>query len=1042
MGYRLDRRHACPCPVHKGKDANFHVKNGVGTCFSQCGRKTWDAVGLVMEVQQLTYPEALEWMASKANMTVEYAGSADRSEYLQQAKQERDLREKIYDLNAKVLALWQARVGELKMAERYDLDGRDWSGETIAAFGLVITPTDNTLVQASYDGALNRIALEEAGLIRPAEAGGHYDFFRERLIFPMYTEQGKLAGFSGRKMRSAKPDAPKYKNSPEGAAFQKRRLLYGLWQNRRTIQQNDRAVLVEGMADVATCYDGGLRQMVASGGTAVTQEQLRLLKRYTRNVTIMLDADEAGMKAAMKAVEDAVLEGLSPSVCFFDDVREDHRQQGIQRYDPDNFVRAAGADALAALLDAKTRDGLVWRVMLEWHPTEIFKQVAAVKLAARLLSVMEDEMVRTHYVTELCKAEYMGKAAKAQLTEAITEEREQRLREQSKPKLTPQQVGDVVRYGLYVKNNQYWKTSSPEAEGYPITNFVINPVMLVVGSQASTRLVEIVNVFGQKFTSNINSDAFVEMSTLKKEVERRGNFLFLETATPSDFTKIKRKLYEDMKTCYPITTMGWHTKMLFWAWANGIYTTEGQWLPVDEHGVVTFKETKFFLQAFAQVNEEIMSDDQDNSFEDTKNFLYVPEIPAPSFERWTQHMTRVHGPNGMIAVAWYLAAVYRDIIYSKFEFFPHLNLFGPPGTGKSFLGWSISYLFGKARRPFNLHEGTEVGFFRRMAQARNSIAWYDEYNNDINPKRAQGLKNAYDGAGREKGVASSDNRTVTTQVNSALIISGQTQPTQDIALFTRTISLNFRETSRTPEAERAATELRTIEQTGCLSQITAMLQRYRGVVEADFDQCYDDIRRQLAQACKAKNRDVLDRLYNNYSIPMAVALALKQHLPCSFGIMELYDAMLNNLLLQADSISQEDDLAIWWQILEYYVEKKELVHNQDLIVQETTNVTVRDPMGKATDTMELKFGEKRKVLFLRFTKVYRFYSEQLKREGKSGALNQEAVKYYLRSSTAFLGEVRAKKFNGETKACYAFDMGKLAFDLAISSHVDEIESPI
>jgi DNA primase len=1031
LGHEPNRHGRCACPVHGGKDANFGIKGDVGTCFSQCAR-SWDTVGLVMEVKNLTFPEALEWIASHAGVSVEYADNANREEIMKRSQEEKEANERLYQANEAVLREWKAGK-EYAASERYELAGREWKGETIQKFHLCITTDANFLADLAERGILPAQELALLGLVKQSQrAGTNYDFLRARLIFPYLNHLGKIAGFSGRKLPSdTNTETPKYKNSSESPVFQKRRLLYGFWQARRAIIEQEMAIVVEGMADVVTAHDYEICNVVATGGTSLAKEQVQLLKRHTRNVLFFFDGDDAGQKAALAAVEESIAAEMRPKVCFFPEPLE--VEGGIKRYDPDNFLRMHGKDAFLALMESSAVDGLIWRAMEEWDKSDIFRQHAAVKVAAGMIASIPDEMIRDFYVREFSKPEYFGKSHKGNLEEAIKEEINRRLAENNKPKLTNEQHADVVKYGLYVKNNQYWKTSGVDSEGSPITNFAIRPVMLVVGSAKSVRLVEITNVYGHKFTANIDSDAFVEMSALKKEVERRGNYLFLETATVQDFIKIKRKLYDEMRTCFPITTMGWH-KLGFWAWANGISTVDGQFMSIDEHGVVNWGEHKFFLPAFAQVNEEILADDQDNSYEDQKNFQYIEDAPEMSFFKWSTMMRSVHGENGIIAMAFYMAAMYRDIIYSKFEFFPHLNLFGPPGTGKSFLGWSMSYLFGKARRPFNLHDGTDVGFFRRMAQCRNGLAWYDEYSNAIHPRRAQGLKNAYDGAGREKGVASTDNRTITTQVNSALIISGQDQPTQDIALFTRCISLNFRDTMRGEDAERRATELRTLEQAGIGSKLTSELLKYRKEVEENFDFFYDDARRELANL--VKDREVLDRLVNNYAIPLAVTFLLSQKITLGFKLSDLVDALYKNLLMQSESISKEDDLAIFWDIFQYYHEKGDLKHNHDFIVQEATSITIKNPLGKNTDTQEQQFEEKKKVFFLRFTKMYRYYNEQMKKEGRNNVLGQEAVKYYLRGHPGYLGELRAKKFNGNTHPCYAFDMARISFDLPLSIFSD------
>ena len=1028
LGYEIGRRGRSKCPVHGGNDKNFSAKDQHGTCFSQCGGKTWSVTDLVMEVKGLEFPEAIEWIASQSNVQVKYT-SGDRQEVVEAAKKERELKAVLYDVNESVLQLYQGET-EITLTQKYDFDGRTWSGETVKAFGLVQSPNDNVLVKTKH--GINREHLTELGLIKHSEKNdAWYDFLRGRILFPIYTHQGRVAGFSGRKLSNAHKDSAKYKNSQESLVYRKRDMLYGLWQNRRTIQQ-DGAILFEGMADVVTAYDYGVRNTVASGGTAITSGQMRLLKRFTNKLTILLDGDEAGYKAAKTAVDEAIVAGFRTQVYFFDEPDEEAQAQGIKRYDPDNFLRKHNKRGFEMALEAGAQDGLVWRVMEEWDDNDIYDQRKAVGLAARLISMLEDDMVKDYYKRALLDKSNFGKVNKNALEDAIDSETKKRLVDANKPDLSAQQQGDIKKYGVYIRNNQYWVSGNDESEGYPVSNFCVRPVMLVVGSAKSERRVEISNIYKAKFTTNIDSDSFVELSAFRKAIERRGNFLFLETFHPNDFVKIKRKLYDEMKVCYPITTLGRHAKKDFYAFCNGIVVGDA-FHEATPNGIVNYQDAKFFLPGMANNDDEMLSDDEDNSYEAEQHFIYVNEVKAPSFTEWSTKMVDIHGDKGMMGVAWYLAALFRDLIYGRNDCFPHLNGFGPPGCGKSFLAWSISYMFGKARRPYNLTDGTNVGFFRRMAQVRNGVAWFDEYSNDIDFKRAQGLKNAYDGAGREKGVASTDNRTVTTKVNSGLIITGQQMMVQDIAMYTRCITLSFPQIDRTPEQLTKGDELMALQKTGCLSQITAHLQQYRNAIDEDFDQVYHDVRGQLKGMVEGK--DVLDRLVNNYAVALAAAYVIDQREKLGFEFGALLEFSLQNLLWQSQSIGEEDDLAVWWNVVHYYIAKYELRHNEDIIVQELRSLKVRDPQGKERDTMDVSFEQDQKVLFLTLTKAFPFYKEQTRKEGRKNSLNKEAIKYYLQGSPAYIGEVRAKKFNGSAKRCMVFDLDRLNFDLELSKHV-------
>lgn len=1033
LGYTLNSRQRCACPVHGGDDRNFSVKGGVGTCWSQCGGKTWDAIGLIQEVKGFTYPEALEYLASLGGLNIEYAGGANRKEIIERSKAESEQRESIVALNERALKAYCAGR-EIQMAATYSFDEREWSGEAVSAFRICETPDDNLLVKVAEAEQWNMALAEEAGLIRTSKEGGTlYDFFRNRILFPFLDHNGKLVGFTGRKRKGDTYEgSPKYKNSPETIAFRKERFLYGLWQNRRGIREEG-ALVVEGMADVVTLYQYGLRNVVGTGGTALTAGQLQLLKRYTHDLTLLFDGDKAGREATVRAVDLAIEQGFRVKVCLFD---QPPANFGDSKYDPDNFMRAYGAGSLEALLESSSEDGLIWRVMQNYSSSDIFQKEAAIQLAARMISMLDNDMLQDFYIRELTDRKRMGKDAGTHLKEGVKREQEKRLQEANRPKLSAAQQADIIKYGVYENNNQYFVSGTTDAEGFPISNFIISPIMLVVGSQRSARLVEIRNVHGHKFAAQIDTDNFIEMSQFKKEVERRGNYLFWEGARAEHYTKIKRKVYDSMTTCFPISTLGYH-KEGFWAWSNGIIA-DGNFQPIDEYGVVTYAENRYWLPAFSKINQDVLSDDDEGGYEDQKGFVYVDEHEAPTFQAWTRQMARVHGGNGMVAVAWFLAAIFRDVIYEKFQFFPHLNLFGPPQSGKSYLAWSIAYLFGKPSQPFHLVHGTDVAFFRTLAARRNAVAWFDEYSNQVHFKRVEALKAAYDGAGRPKGVPTADNRMTTTKVNSACIISGQQQPTQDVALFTRCISLNFRGNATDAEEDKAERRrrgeaLKAIEATGCLSQLTSKLMKYRDIIERDFDLQFDSVRAELVQHLSASKVQLEDRILKNYAIPITVTNILMKYEDFGFKLAELLDFALQNMMQQAESITNQDELAVWWNQFEFLIDDGQLRHDQDLLVQDVTAITVKDEKPGSTSTTTIDFGgETKKVLFLNFSRTYGLYAERVRKEGGAMVLNREAIKYYLKISPAFIGQVRAKKFGGQAKSAYAFELDKLPFDLPLS----------
>lgn len=1017
LGYSLNSKQQCACPVHVGKDRNFHVKNGYGRCFSQCNQ-SWDNVGLIMEVKSVTFPEAIEILAGIGKLYVQYADDTNRVALIEQAKLEKSEKEKLSETLKHVCDLYAQYQSKYDIDLATALGGRGYSAETLANFGVFYTGAEPVLQKPLSDYISSMLKL---GVVKKKDMY-LYEPFRNRIVFTIKDDYGRVCGLAGRKLNTDNSDYPKWLNSDESLIYNKSTILYGLHQSKKSISQNRTVFLVEGYMDCMTMHEFGFTNTVASCGTAFTDGQAKILKRYADRVVMLYDGDDAGLKAARNATETLLKNGLYVDVGLMP-----------KKEDPDSFLRdvskksSSTNDELRLLftnlnfknfLQEKIQDALVWRVMENFVADDMFSKNACQILAAQLISSIKERSIADGYVTLLSKK--MGQTRSA-LNDSVKELQGKQLERKHSDK-TNEQKRDIEEYGLFLEKNRYYICSDTEHLGFEVSNFIINPLMLIIGSDRSWRLVEVKNDRGKSFTADIDSDAFVDIASLKKELERRGNFIY--KGKPEYFTKIKSKIYNETQECFPVNALGWHNAG-FWVFGNGIISN-GVFKKINEYGIVEHGDLKYFLPAFAKVKTG--SDEEDNSYEDEREFIYV-EGHTPSFQEWTRRFLEVHGANGMMGISYYITALYRDIIYSKFQYFPHLNLFGPPGAGKSFMAWSIGAMFGKAKTPFHLVQGTQVGFFRRLAKVRNGISWFDEYSNDVDFKRVEALKAAYDGVGHEKGSKDNEHEVKRTKVKSACIISGQQQPTQDVALFKRCISLNFPRFERDDKRDALGRELKDMEQKNTFGQFTGMLQKFRGLIETDFSQEFDKVRAEVSPAV-AHDKTVEDRILNNHLIPLTVFRLLQSQLEFSFSYEDFRNWTINNIIEQSGAISNQDELSTWWRIFNYLVEMDLLKHEIDFIVSEHEELTLMQKGGKGT--VKKVFLSKKMVLFIRFEKSFPLYLEYHKRQMTKNGLPETSLKHYLRGYDSFLGEIKGKKFNGNTKYCWAFDMDEIGLNIPLS----------
>ncbi|HVF68788.1 MAG TPA: DNA primase [Pyrinomonadaceae bacterium] len=319
---------AC-CPFHQEKTPSFSVNpsKNIFYCFG-CS-KGGSVFNFVMEVEGLSFPEAVRVVAEKSGVPLPELVDDRRFEA---KKKESD---EVIQLNAWALEFWERQLGEetaeARAAREY-VEGRGLTQETVKTFRLGYAPNSWDALGIYLKGKGASIGeIERSGLVVKKEQGGYYDRFRGRLIFPVMDAQGRPVAFGARAMRPG--DEPKYLNSPETAAYTKGRHLFGLNVSRDEIRRKKFAILVEGYLDLIVPFQHGVRNAVASLGTALTNEQAKLLGRFARKVVVNYDGDRAGINAAKRAIEVLLPEDFEAKVLVLPDGT-----------DPDEFVRARGVE--------------------------------------------------------------------------------------------------------------------------------------------------------------------------------------------------------------------------------------------------------------------------------------------------------------------------------------------------------------------------------------------------------------------------------------------------------------------------------------------------------------------------------------------------------------------------------------------------------------------------------------------------------------------------------------------------------------------------
>lgn len=292
------------CPFHREKSPSFmvHPEKQFWHCFG-CG-KGGDAFSFLQEMEGLDFPEALKILADRAGVKLDsYASEVNQSQ-----------KNRIFEINAKAAYFFHHFLLEMPAAQgaRDYLQRRELKPETIKDWQIGFIPEQwDLLTQYLLKKGCGVEDLLAAGLTIKKDGGGYYDRFRGRVMFPIWDAHDNIAGFTGRILVETEKSGGKYINTPQTVAFDKSRILYGLNKAKTEIKNKDFAVLVEGQMDVIACHQAGMKNVVASSGTALTLEQIKLLKRYSDNITIAFDADAAGQNAAKRGIDLALEQGMN-----------------------------------------------------------------------------------------------------------------------------------------------------------------------------------------------------------------------------------------------------------------------------------------------------------------------------------------------------------------------------------------------------------------------------------------------------------------------------------------------------------------------------------------------------------------------------------------------------------------------------------------------------------------------------------------------------------------------------------------------------------
>lgn len=383
---------AC-CPFHQEKTPSFVVSPAKGffKCFG-CG-KGGNAITFIMEQEGVSYPEALKMVAKRYGIQVE------ERELSEEDTARQNNRESMFALNS-----WAAEyfsryltgsVEGRSVGMSYLAQKRGFTDATIRKFGLGFCPAaGDDMSRAALSAGYKEEFLLSTGLALKRESDGRLrDRFMARVIFPVHNISGRVVAFGGRTLRTDKQVA-KYQNSPESEIYSKRRELYGLHFAKRAIQQHDYVIMVEGYTDVISMHQSGVENVVASSGTSLTAEQVQLLHRFTRNITVIYDGDAAGIKASLRGIDIILQEGMNVRIVLLPEPE-----------DPDSFARSHTAEQVQEYIRQNEEDFLSFkaRLLMRDAGSDPIRRGEVIKEIVHTIALIPDAIQRSVFVKECAR---------------------------------------------------------------------------------------------------------------------------------------------------------------------------------------------------------------------------------------------------------------------------------------------------------------------------------------------------------------------------------------------------------------------------------------------------------------------------------------------------------------------------------------------------------------------------------------------------------------------------------------------------------------
>lgn len=962
------------------------------------GRAGKSVIDFIQAYKNLDFPEAVKLACEVLNIPIEYEKETEAQKAKRQEK--KSLLEILQDVKKNYLE----NFPKLSHAQKY-MQERGFSEEILSDFEIGYALAGMYEVLKERGQVSEGVAL---GVLKAYQNGGYYDFFKGRIIFPISDKHGHCVGFGGRVMPSeAKEGTPKYLNSPESEVFHKSELLYGFHLARNSMAQRGEVYLVEGYTDVMRMHQIGLRNCVATLGTALSAQHLAEIKKLCKKLIIFRDSDKAGETAAYRDMGLALEAGLFVErVVFPSESKEDPDSIG-QREGAVALIEGARCDAVLHYLQGAYEEALV---RAETKGKKVILMPEDKKrlsdLALALIGKIPDVVTRDAYMEQV-KARFGIKVAIEKPKEKPKEEVQSlseilnSLRGDIDPLEDyqfPKEVEDpsvykneILEYGVFQHANRiYCNTGSAF---YDVSNFSIEIIQHMQDEQFPMKLIRICNVHGVEKIFDVLSEKINTLNSFKNVVTSYGNFSFSGSAAQHE--RLLRYLFDRMGTGRKIDVLGWQAEG-FWVWNNKIVIPGLREEAINSEGLFKYQQDSYYIPSANKNFEKNMY-----KYGAQKKFRSIPtEVSLPQY---LKQLYKVHRGHAITGILFGIGSLFQDIVVSCTGFFPILFYFGPASTGKDNICEAIQSFVGQPQTAIQLEgsASTIKAQIREFAQFSNGISQLSEYKRG-NPQVDGIIKGLWDRRGYKRGSIESRVAVDEVPIISSTLLTGNDSPDAE-ALITRLIWEEMKVQEFSEEAKAAYNKLKDMCRRG-VSGISDWLLHKRAVFQEHFLEVYREKKRLLSEREAIKGVPV--RMIDNLAVLYAV-----------YGIFE-----------------REGIFPFWQEDMERHFDS--LIENQrrkiesDSVYQRFWDcfmVCMRLTQGERLQVDTNLRAEGGRIYF-NFSTAYSIVQRQWFVQYREQAPGKSEMRRQLREDSSYMGEEKSIRINtniNSPTSAMVIDIGKL-----------------